>query len=140
MQVRVPVGTGYQYMQTAHMHNLTVIGEVCAEDFAREHPDDAFGIRKEALATEIKLAAPRMARHERHYLEGYRNRLEQLADEMEYEHAPTCSGCGKAILSDQPRYSCSLSDEFWHEGCYRYEPGDDEEPVKFFEAETRQHG
>lgn len=140
MQVRVPVGTGYQYMQTAHMHNPTVIGEVCAEDFAREHPVDAFGIRKQALATEIKLQVPRMPQHERHYLEGYRDRLERLADEIERESVPTCSSCGEAILSDEPHYSCSPAEDTWHAGCYSYEPGDEEEPVKFFEGETRQHG
>ncbi|MDN5698329.1 MAG: hypothetical protein L0G70_10200 [Rubrobacter sp.] len=138
MNVRVPVGTGHQYMQTAHLRNPGVIGEICAEEFARDYPADIFSIRHEVLAAEVKLAAPRLPLHEHRYLEGYRDRLKQIADD--HENAPRCAECGEAVLSDQPRYSCSPSDNLWHEGCYRYEPGDDEEPVKFFKGETRQQG
>lgn len=134
MNVRVPVGSGHQYMQTAHMHNPTAIGEVCAEDFAKECPDDTFAIRQQALATEIKLTGRGLPRHERRYHEGYRNRLEQLADEWERESAPKCATCGECVLSNQPRYSCASSGDLWHSDCYSYEPGDDQEPVKFFDA------
>lgn len=140
MQVQIPVGDGHQYMNTAHMHNPAIIGEVCASDYAREFSMDLFAIRREELATEVKLAAPRMPRHERGYLEGYRDRLQRTAEDIERKTAAACVVCGEAVLSDQGRYSCATSDDHWHEGCYTHEPGDEEEPVKFFEGETHQHG
>lgn len=116
MQVRVPVGDGHQYMNTAHINNPEIIGEICASDYAREFQMDLFTIRQEELVTEVKLAAPRMPRHERRYLESYRDRLTQIAEDIERETAPLCIECGEAVLSDHRRYSCSTSGDLWHAG------------------------